>query len=184
MTTKNKTNVPPIPHQVKLELLREIIKAQKKCLIELYAVDPRDTLRMRLSDYFNRARHCVEQTKDLGCDCVVGRESTEPMPLDQATILLSDGHSVVSPETAYRICKAVGVEYPKSLECHGFSDFQFKGLSMEEDSEGKLIVDCLNLSEYIVGKLGIEVRCYFGRGSQANANAQAVKSKLEKLAGA
>lgn len=182
MTTKKQEY--RIPHQTKLKVMRILIEAQGKCLNELQLEDTSTTLSIRVFDFLSRARNTIDSARDSGCDCVVERECDEPLSLAGATAILSDGHAILSPRTAWRVCKAVGVEYQKDLEYHGFTDFQFKGLTMANGKEGIVIVDSLNLSDYIVDKLGIQVESKIGRGSQARVNAEAIKAKLEKLAGA
>jgi predicted DNA-binding protein len=174
-----------LPHQERLEMMKVIVKLESTALIELAGINSDFSNRLREDLYraINKFSEKVARTKDTGCDCVVERETDEVMPLEDALEYLGDGHGVVTPKTAYKICKAVGVPYKKELEYHGFSQHESKGLTMREGHEGDIIVDTERLSHYVVRFLNLEVPEFRGRGSQARANAEAIRKHIAKLAG-
>lgn len=94
------------------------------------------------------------------------------MEQKEALRIISDGHTIWSPELADQVCDVLGVKRIAPLKFKSDPPGTHKGLTMKE--ENSLGVSSLSLSQHVVSELGIEVRSYLGRGFQAQANAQAV----------
>jgi len=105
------------------------------------------------------------------------------MTKEDAIECLADGHTLWTVEVAEEVCQAVGLKLPKSLIVHyeGQKDANpenhFKGLTLNEDKpcDG---VNSLDLSDWVMRKLGASSEDYFGRGRQARANARAIRKAL------
>ena len=101
----------------------------------------------------------------------------------EAIECLGDGHSFWNVEHAKGICEVLGLKLPDNLIKHyegqqdANPDNNPKGLWLNEDKpiDG---VPSLPLSNWVKGQYKLEVEEYFGRGSQARANAAAVAKHL------
>ena len=97
---------------------------------------------------------------------------------------LSDGHTEYSVEGAKKVCQAFGLELPESLIDHwtGQADANPtghpKGLWLEEDTPGEG-VSSYRLSNWVTEQLGVKAGNFYGRGTQARSNAEAVKGYLK-----
>ena len=107
------------------------------------------------------------------------------MKIEEAINNLGDGHTFWKVSYAKKILKTLGLgELPKYLIEHYESqakanpDNHYKGLFLKEDKPTSG-VSALPLSDYVVQKLGLEVRGYLGRGFQARANAEAIAKKYK-----
>ena len=106
------------------------------------------------------------------------------MEIKDALDCLADGHMIWTVKDAKEICAAIGVPFDaKSLVYRYKSDppGTFKGLTMNpgcEDAEG---VNSLVLSHYVAKQLNVDKKAgdYIGRGFQARAYAEAVKTELQ-----
>jgi len=105
------------------------------------------------------------------------------MTSQEALEYISDGHTFWTVERAKEVCKALKVPFNENLIDHykgqkdANPDNEPKGLWLNEDKpvDG---VNALRLSNYIKHHFGLEAGGYIGRGSQAQANAEAVKKHL------
>ena len=96
---------------------------------------------------------------------------------------LADGHTFWTVEGAREVCKAVGLEFLDELIEHydgqkdANPDGHPKGLWLNEDKpvDG---VSALSLSDWVADQFGLKVDSYFGRGTQARANAKAIAEHL------
>ena len=104
------------------------------------------------------------------------------MNREEALEVLADGHSVLSVEAAKKVCAAIGVLFGKHLVevWHSDPPGTFKGLTMNPEWEGREGVSALSLSNYVAAQLGADGGSFIGRGFQAQANARAIREKLEE----
>ena len=109
------------------------------------------------------------------------------MTQQEAVSYIADGHTWWKVEFAEQVCKAFGFELPKGMietyksQHEANPTNHFKGLFLSKDIKFPVSgVSSLPLSNYIVRKLGLEVREFLGRGFQAQANAEAVKEFINK----
>ena len=105
------------------------------------------------------------------------------MDIKEAVGVLSDGHTILTPEYAEEVCQAVGVPFERKAlvqRWHSDSPGTLKGLTMKPDREGSEGVYSLTLSGYVAEKLGVahEAGTFIGRGYQASAYARAIARKL------
>jgi len=105
----------------------------------------------------------------------------EKLSEEQALAKLGEGHAIWKPETAKRICEALGVNYNPSLEEPFFDEpGVFKGAEIPPENEGKRGVDGLALGYYVARELRVENRAtaFLGRGKQGREYARVVRKVL------
>jgi hypothetical protein len=107
------------------------------------------------------------------------------MTTTQAVDYLASGHDLWSTDQARKICEAFDVPFSDHLiikwknqkDANKTNDP--KGLWLDEPDKPGEGVGSIQLSNYVIRKLNIEVESYFGRGTQARANAQAIRNKFK-----
>lgn len=131
-------------------------------------------------ELFSRLKESIPLDEAGECHCEA-YETDEVLPLEDAVSALSDGHGLMKPQYAFKVCKALEVPFPKVLMHHGYSDWSDpKGMHMNEGNEGGLGIWSLQLSEYVAEKLGVKNKAgnYLGRGFQAQAYEREVRKLL------
>lgn len=105
------------------------------------------------------------------------------MTKQEALEYVAEGHSMWTVEGAKEVVEAFGFEFPEGLitKWKGQKDAnpnnEPKGLWLNKDEPGEGVASH-QLSNWMVDKFHLKVREFFGRGSQARANAQAIKEHL------
>lgn len=107
------------------------------------------------------------------------------MNLKEALEFLSDGHAIISIETAKEVCEAVDVPFNSKRVVQRFKSDPvgtFKGLTMKPEHENTEGVDTLTLSSYVADYLKVSDKAghFFGRGSQARAYAEEIKKEIKR----
>jgi hypothetical protein len=106
------------------------------------------------------------------------------MSREEAITHLAEGHSLWSVEMAKTICRSFDLPFPKQLiirwrDQHDANPTKDpKGIWLHEPDQSGEGVGSIELSNYVAQRLGVRVRDYFGRGSQAAANAKAIRKYL------
>jgi hypothetical protein len=101
------------------------------------------------------------------------------MTIKEAIEYLSEGHTEWTVEEAKKICQAFKFELPNGLIDHWKNQKEAnptndpKGLFLAKDEAGTG-VSSFRLSNWITDKLNLKVEFYYGRGSQARANGEAI----------
>lgn len=104
------------------------------------------------------------------------------MEVIEALECLADGHAVLSEETARQVCEAFQVPFPERRVIRwrdaGEALYRY-GFLPYEDGAGSGVTS-LGLSYDVAAALGIDApgKGYIGKGSQARANAQAIRQRL------
>lgn len=107
-------------------------------------------------------------------------KETEAMTQEKALSIVSDGHGMISVETAKEVCAFFGVKFEDWLVMRwsGQKDANPgndpKGLFLYEDKPGEG-VPTLRLSRLVVEGLGGQVGNFLGRGFEARDNARQIK---------
>src|SRR3990167_5066036 len=97
---------------------------------------------------------------------------------------LSEGHSFMSPDWAKEVCEAVGVDFSENLieryanQKEANPSNEPKGLWLDKPNEPVEGVNTYRLSNYVADKMALKVPSFYGRGSQARANAEVIKKHL------
>jgi len=97
--------------------------------------------------------------------------------------ILGDGHTIWSVKAAQEVCDNVGVRWLESLAKQRYSHKSPMGQKhdVNMEVEGEMTVDCYDLTQHVMTKLGVEPSHIFnGRGSQAQHNAQVIKQALAR----
>ncbi len=106
------------------------------------------------------------------------------MTKEEALKVIADGHTFWNVDHAEKVCKAFGLELPKSLietyanQKEANPDNHFKGLFIQTDKWPVSGVSSYRLSNFVTSKLGVKGGDYFGRGTQARSNAEAIRKKF------
>lgn len=105
------------------------------------------------------------------------------MERTEALEIIGDGHAIITVECAQEVCNALRVPFDRAKLVRRWKSDRpgtLKGLTMSlgrENSEG---VYSLTLSYHVAAALGLGEpgSAFTGRGSQAQANSEAVAVKL------
>lgn len=106
------------------------------------------------------------------------------MTREEAVTHLAEGHSLWSVEMAQEICSAFEIPFSAHLVIHWQNQKDAnpsndpKGLWLNEPDKPGEGVGSIELSNYVTRKLKLQVRDYYGRGSQARANATAITKRF------
>ena len=106
------------------------------------------------------------------------------METKEALEILSDGHGIISPETAEEVCRSIGVPFDRGRlvrPWHSDPPGTPKGLTMGQGMEGTEGVYSLVLSTYVARSLGVlgQARACHGRGFQAREYVRVIKVALQ-----
>lgn len=98
----------------------------------------------------------------------------------EALECLANGHSMWTLEGAREVLKAFDLELPDGLitkwtgQADANPNNDPKGLWLDKDEAGEGVAS-YGLSNYVVNKLDLKVSNFYGRGTQARTNAEAIK---------
>ena len=170
-----------VDHVLKHEFCKNIADARYKLLLLDLPTKEFTNIYTRLDAVLETVLNFDEEGEE--CECEEDNPLTKQITVFDAVEALSNGHGIVRPSFATKVCELCGVQYSKSLQHHMYSDWKDpKGLRMEEGYEGAICVSTLSLSAHVARELGVidEAEGKLGRGFQAREYTRVIVKKLRE----